>query len=66
MTKSNSGKSDRKCPWCGKVASSEVTILKKRSGDVREIRCTKCGKLLAAYLLSEGDFMRRVRAFPNQ
>jgi uncharacterized Zn finger protein len=66
VRKSSSGKSARKCSWCHKMSSSEMTLVKKRSGDVREIRCTNCGKVLGAYLVSEGDFMSKIRALPNQ
>jgi len=30
-----------------------VVILKIENGDVRERRCTKCNKILAAYLVGE-------------
>ena len=66
MSESSRCKNERKCPWCGKVAFLEVMLVKKRSGDVRETRCANCGKVLAAYLVEEGDFMSGIRAFPNQ
>lgn len=43
-----------------------MMLVKKRSGDVRETRCANCGKVLATYLVEEGDFMSGIRAFPNQ
>jgi hypothetical protein len=42
-----------------------VVILKKENGDVRERRCAKCHKILAAYLVGEGNFMGNVRKFEN-
>jgi len=42
-----------------------MNILKKTHGNVRERRCSKCGKVLAAYLMEEGDFMPRIRKFQN-
>jgi hypothetical protein len=53
------------CPWCEKKAAPKVVILKKEHGDVRERRCSLCGKVLAAYLIEERDFMGSVRKFEN-
>jgi hypothetical protein len=53
------------CPWCEEKAVPKVVILKKENGDVRERRCAKCKKILAAYLVGEGDFMGNVRKFEN-
>ena len=55
-----------KCPWCGEVTSvSEVKVEHKSSdyGAVIERKCTKCSKVLAAYLDKEGDFLPRIRTF---
>lgn len=66
MGEKKTSKNIRKCPWCNEMTASETRLLKKRWGDVRERRCTGCGKVLAAYLVEEGDFMSKIRAFPNQ
>ena len=54
-----------KCPWCEKKVTPEMKILKKANGTVKERRCTECGKLLAAYLDGEGDFLKAIRKFEN-
>lgn len=54
-----------KCPWCEKKAVPKVVILKKEKGNVRERRCSRCNKILAAYPVEEGDFMNSVRKFGN-
>lgn len=53
------------CPWCEKKTIPKVTLLNQENGEVRERRCAACGKVLAAYLLEEGDFMSRIRKFQN-
>ena len=54
----------RKCPWCGQIVEEpKVALLKNEHGDVRERRCTHCGKILAAYLEQEGHFMRTMRSY---
>lgn len=53
------------CPWCLKQTTPKAEIIKKQNGDVRERRCTECGKILAAYLADEGDFISMVRKFDN-
>lgn len=53
------------CPWCEEKSVPKVVILKKENGDVRERRCSKCNKILAAYLVGEGGFMGNVRKFEN-
>ncbi len=54
------------CPWCEKKAAPELKILKRASGTVKERRCTECGKVLAAYLDGEGDFLKAIRKFENR
>lgn len=66
MDKNRSSGDTRKCPWCSEMTAPKIRVLKKDWGDVIETRCANCGKVLAAYLVSEGDFMSRIRAFPNQ
>lgn len=53
------------CPWCEKKTVPKMNILNKVYGNVRERRCTHCGKVLSAYLVGEGDFMGRIRKFKN-
>lgn len=54
-----------KCPWCEKKIVPKVSLLKKQLGEVRERRCSECGKILAAYLVEEGDFLPKIRTFAN-
>jgi len=57
-----------KCPWCGEVIpSSEVQVESHENdyGTVVERRCTKCSKVLAAYLKEEEDFFSKIRTFKN-
>ena len=54
------------CPWCGEaILASKVRMGHHKSdyGTVIERRCPKCGKVLAAYLEQERDFLTRIRAF---
>lgn len=53
------------CPWCEKQIVPKVSMLEKGHGSVRERRCSECGKVLAAYLVKEGDFMMSVRKYEN-
>ena len=53
------------CPWCNKNVIPQVKSLKRDNGEVRERRCGSCGKVLAAYLAEEGDFMGNIRKFQN-
>jgi phage FluMu protein Com len=54
-----------KCPWCEKEAAPVLKALKKANGSVKERRCTECGKVLAAYLDGEGDFIKEILKFEN-
>jgi endogenous inhibitor of DNA gyrase (YacG/DUF329 family) len=54
-----------KCPWCGEVVVPEVRILHKEGGDVRERKCPKCRKVLAAYLEQAGYFLPEMRTFQD-
>lgn len=54
------------CPWCGeKLPQSEVKRQHYRNdfGAVIEIRCAKCGNVLAAYLEEEKNFLPKIRRF---
>lgn len=51
------------CPWCDEIVVPEVSLVKRENGEVRERRCSKCGKVLAAYLESEGEFLNKIRTF---
>jgi hypothetical protein len=53
------------CPWCEEKMTPKMRILEKANGKVSERRCANCGKVLAAYLIEEGDFMSRIRKFEN-
>ncbi len=52
-----------KCPWCKEKTVPKVNLLKKEFGNVKERRCTECGKAIAAYLEEEGDFLSQIRTF---
>lgn len=52
-----------KCPWCEKKIVPKASLLKKGFGDVKERRCSECGKVLAAYLEGEGNFLSKIRTF---
>jgi len=54
---------ERSCPWCGERVEAEVKHHKKAYGDIVERICPKCGKVLAAYLEQEGDFLMKMRSF---
>jgi len=54
-----------KCPWCERKTVPTVSLLKKQLGGVRERRCSECGKILAAYLVEEGNFLPKIRTFAN-
>lgn len=64
MKERNTG-NENKCPWCGETLVPASNVLAKSYGKVRERRCAHCGKVLAAYLMEEGDFMNRIRKFEN-
>ncbi|OIP92044.1 MAG: hypothetical protein AUK24_02150 [Syntrophaceae bacterium CG2_30_49_12] len=53
------------CPWCKTETISKMSLVSKPNGAVRERRCTNCGKVLAAYLVEEGDFLNSIRTFQN-
>ena len=55
----------RKCPWCGEIADAKEKLIKKTYGEVRERRCVNCGKVLAAYLSDEGQFLPKMRSYQN-
>jgi len=51
------------CPWCDEFTTPKVSVIKRGAGEVRERRCHKCGKVLAAYLEGEGEFLKKIRTF---
>jgi len=54
---------ERSCPWCGETAVPEVKLRKNVYGEVMERLCPRCGRVLAAYLEQEGDFLMRIRSY---
>ena len=52
-----------KCPWCGEMVMPQVRLFNNGYGDVRERKCPKCNKVLAAYLEQAEDFLDKVRTF---
>lgn len=53
------------CPWCEKKSKPILKNLEKANGALKERRCSECGKVLAAYLDGEGDFLKAIRKFEN-
>lgn len=53
------------CPWCTEKTIPEIKMVERERGAVREIRCPRCGQILAGYRAEEGDFMKSVRKFEN-
>ncbi len=61
-----SKKQEIKCAWCGEsipVVNVKIKHLKNDFGKVIERRCNTCGRVLAAYLEEEGDFLTKIRTF---
>lgn len=54
-----------KCAWCAEMTAPVLKVEKKQAGVVKERRCGNCGKILAAYLDDEGDFINGIRKFEN-
>jgi len=52
-----------KCPWCGEITMPEVSHSRNEYGHIIERRCSHCGKVLAAYLEEEGNFIPAIRTF---
>jgi len=50
-----------KCAWCGEVTVPKVSHSKNDYGGIIERRCSECGKVLAAYLEQEEDFLPDIR-----
>ena len=57
-------KKELKCAWCGEVVTEpRLKRIKNEYGQVVERRCPKCGKVMAAYLEQEGEFLKDMRTF---
>ena len=52
-----------KCPWCGEIVTPDANVIQRKEADVVERRCPQCGKVLAAYLEQDRDFMPKIRTF---
>jgi ribosomal protein S27AE len=52
-----------KCPWCGERVTPEAKVMQRKVAEVVERRCPRCGKVLAAYLEQDRDFMPKIRTF---
>jgi len=52
-----------KCAWCGEMTVPKVEHLKNDYSNIIERRCSKCGRVLAAYVEREGNFLPRIRTF---
>ena len=51
------------CPWCNEKTMPNRDMVHKTHVVVVEARCSKCGKILAAYKDSEGAFLPNIRVF---
>jgi len=54
---------ERKCAWCGETMLPKVNRKKSDFGDIVERKCSKCGKVVAVYLESEGEFLPKMRSY---
>jgi endogenous inhibitor of DNA gyrase (YacG/DUF329 family) len=52
-----------RCPWCGEMVRAEAKVIQRKVDDVVERKCPQCGKILAAYLEQDKDFMPKIRTF---
>lgn len=48
------------CPWCGEKVSPEEKVLRHKEAKVVERSCSRCGKVLSAYMSGE-KFYDRIR-----
>jgi hypothetical protein len=51
------------CPWCGESVMPRAGIFHKEHGKVKERKCPKCNKIIAAYLEEKREVLERVRIF---
>ena len=51
------------CPWCGERVKAEPKVIQRKVAEVVERRCSQCGKVVAAYLEQDRDFMSKIRTF---
>ena len=51
------------CPWCDEIVTPDAKVIQRKVADVVETRCPRCGKVLAAYLEEDRDFMPKIRTF---
>lgn len=49
-----------KCPWCKELMVPKLGVLERKIAKVTERRCSKCGKIVAAYL-SDEKFLDGIR-----
>lgn len=48
------------CPWCGETVSPETKVLQRKQAEVVERSCSRCGKVISAYLSGE-KFLDMIR-----
>jgi phage FluMu protein Com len=58
-------KKEIECPWCSKLVSPRLYVLKGKYGDIKERKCPECNGILAAYLDEKGTVLEKVRTFQN-
>lgn len=63
MNKRKSMGKQVKCAWCDEITVPKVSHRKNDYADIIEARCSKCGRVLAAYVEKEGNFLPRIRTF---
>ena len=57
------GKKETQCPWCGEMVVPEPKVVQRKAAAVVERKCPACGKILAAYLEEDQNFMPKIRKF---
>jgi phage FluMu protein Com len=56
-----------KCPWCETVdVPVQVSNIQSGVNTIVERRCELCGKIIASYVLGEGDFLPKIRVFESK
>ena len=51
------------CPWCAELVTPVATVSTKEHSNVKERKCPKCNRILAAYLDEPGVVLEKVRTF---
>ena len=52
-----------KCPWCGETTMPGISRSNSDNGHIVERKCSRCGKVIAAYFEEEENFLPGIRTF---